>query len=149
MRLKFLVETTVKIDRVSSKTYPSDWSGEVPDALAGEIIEQGLAVHIPVSIADLPPGQQFTAEQAAVLAHAADEALAAARADGEGTNDHQDIGDGEGDADEVDGEGPGTFDGLLKDELLELAIVAGIEGAKSMRKDELLEALKKHQAADV
>ncbi len=139
MRVKFLVETTVRLDSINSKIYPEGWAGEVPDQLGADVIQQGLAVYVEPTLTQLPPGQQFTAEQAAVLAAAADIALQQANQEQQGDGAGH-AGDGSGTADAGD---ELQLEDLTKAELLELAEKAGLEGVKKLNKAELLEALTK------
>ncbi|MGE0022105.1 MAG: hypothetical protein AB7S70_00550 [Hyphomicrobium sp.] len=85
MRIKILKAASVRLDTINSTNYPDGWEGDVADLIGAELVKSGHAVRVATQPAQLKPGQQFTDEQAAVLASAANQALAvvAAQAAGE------------------------------------------------------------------
>jgi hypothetical protein len=68
-----LREQSKVIDALTTKTWPEKWVGDIPDTIAAEFVQAGVAEPLPPEPPRPAAGQQFTAEQAAVLAAAADE----------------------------------------------------------------------------
>lgn len=127
----------------AKQTFPAGWSGNVPNELGAQWIAEGAAVPVLGASA-----QSFTPEQHAVLAMAADQALAMAaaqQADGNATDGaaggEGGGGDGEADANAEDLQ----LEDLTKAELLEIA--DGIDGAARMNKADLIAAIKERRAA--
>lgn len=126
------------------QTFPAGWTGNVPNECGAQWVAEGAAVPLLGASA-----QSFTPEQHAVLAYAADQALAiAAEQQAAAQSDAVDASADAGD--ELTEELPNASDDdlaledLTKAELLELAV--GIEGSDKMRKSELIEAIKARQS---
>lgn len=105
MRVKTLKVRTLRLDAINTKSWPAGWSGDVPDELAAMWIAEGAAVAgEPVQVTK---PVEFTVDQAAVLAAAANEILKAAAVAGQ-----EDAGDpDEGDPDEDDGDADAADNG--------------------------------------
>lgn len=139
MDVQMIEKRSVPLASGATQTFPAGWIGSVADELAAQWIAEGAAV----GVAGVS-SQGFTPAQHAVLAAAADQALLLAAQEQVAEEQQGEGGEGGEKEPEI------SLDDLRKDELLELAVQAGIEGAGEMRKDELLDALKALQqpAAD-
>lgn len=128
----------------ATQTFPAGWTGNVPNECGAQWVAEGAAVPLLGASA-----QSFTPEQHAVLAYAADHALAIAAE--QQAAEQNGTADASGDSDDLTDELPDgsddeiSLDELTKAELLELA--AGIDGADKLRKSELIEAIKARQNA--
>jgi hypothetical protein len=141
-------------------THPKDWSGDVPDEDARRWIAEGTAQPLG---GILQPGQQFTPDQAAVLAHVAQNALdiiAQQGANGDpepepeadGDDDNGEGAEAESDDDTADaaaGESQDPADilkAMEKDDLYELAKSRGVRTVARKRVDIEADLLKQISA---
>lgn len=101
------------------QTCPENWTGEVPEETAAYFVNQGLAE----IIAD-PGTALFTPEQAAVLAAAADQALAIV-------------------AEAIDAQPPAAqdFEGATLAEIRAVAIARNVPGATKLSRKDLIALL--------
>lgn len=148
-----------KLPSGATVTHPLNWSGEVPEADGLRWISEGTAQRIG---AVLQPGQQFTADQAAVLAYVADEAIRQAieanaaggeqvdpetgeitEADLEESTEVVEVADETGAGEAVAAEPEAVdLDALSLEDLRDLAKFNKVPKAGSLGRAKLLEALK-------
>ena len=115
MRVKMLRDMTVVVDKMTSRTWPAGWAGEVDDDIAG-------GWKTGVDYQPLPPPEApiaLTRAQTQVLAAAADQALAAQAAE----------------------EARAAYEAMALAELRAIAVARGLDGASRMKKADLVVAL--------
>lgn len=145
MDVQMIEKRSVPLASGATQTYPAGWSGSVPTEFGAQWVAEGAAIPLLGASA-----HGFTPEQHAVLAYAADQALAIA-AEQQAAAESGAVDDSAAAGDDLTEELPTvseddiSLDELTKAELLELA--DGIEGADKMRKSELVEAIKARQSA--
>jgi len=128
MQVKMIAARDVTMSALSTKTYPADWIGEVPDEIARRWISEGVA-------ADLTPTAAtpaFTLAETAALKAAAGAIIAAAEDAGAEDPVENDI----------------ALEDLTLAELRELADQAGLDVPPRAKKAELVVILQVHATAE-